>query len=113
MCIRDRPKSNAVYNAFNSAKADIAQMPDYDVPVHLRNAPTSLMKSLDYGAEYRYAHNEEGAYAAGENYFPEEIADKEYYKPVARGLENKIKEKLEYLRQLDEASSQQRYTDKE
>jgi len=106
------PKSNAVYNAFNSAKADIAQMPDYDVPVHLRNAPTALMKSLDYGAEYRYAHNEEGAYAAGENYFPEDIADKEYYYPVPRGLENKIKEKLEYLRQLDDASPQKRYRDK-
>jgi putative ATPase len=103
------PKSNAVYNAFNSAKADIQQLPDYDVPVHLRNAPTGLMKSLDYGAEYRYAHNEDGAYAAGENYFPEAIADKAYYYPVARGLEVKIKEKLDYLRQLDEASALKRY----
>jgi putative ATPase len=102
-------KSNAVYNAFNSAKADIAQMPDYDVPVHLRNAPTSLMKSLDYGADYRYAHSEEGAYAAGENYFPEAIADKAYYHPVERGLEVKIKHKLAYLRSLDEASVEQRY----
>lgn len=105
------PKSNAVYNAFNSAKADIATMTDYDVPIHLRNAPTGLMKSLDYGAEYRYAHNEEGAYAAGENYFPQEIADKRYYFPVERGLEVKIKEKLEYLRSLDEASAIQRYND--
>lgn len=103
------PKSNAVYNAFNSVKAEIAQMPDYDVPVHLRNAPTQLMKNLDYGAEYRYAHNEEGAYAAGENYFPEAIADKEYYLPVERGLEQKIKDKLAYLKQLDAASDKKRY----
>ncbi len=103
------PKSNAVYNAFNTVKAEIAQMPDYDVPVHLRNAPTQLMKNLDYGAEYRYAHNEDGAYAAGENYFPQEIADKAYYFPVERGLEQKIKEKLAYLKQLDEASDTKRY----
>ncbi|MFT5421076.1 MAG: putative ATPase [Candidatus Endobugula sp.] len=102
-------KSNAVYNAFNSAKADVAQMPDYDVPVHLRNAPTSLMKSLDYGADYRYAHNEDGAYAAGENYFPEAIAEKVYYHPVERGLEVKIKDKLTYLRSLDGVSTEQRY----
>lgn len=102
-------KSNAVYNAFNLAKADIKQLPDYDVPVHLRNAPTQLMKSLDYGSDYRYAHNEEGAYAAGENYFPEEIADKSYYEPVERGLESKIREKLNYLRSLDEASALKRY----
>jgi putative ATPase len=106
------PKSNAVYNAFNSAKADIAQMPSYDVPVHLRNAPTSLMKTLAYGAEYRYAHNEEGAYAAGENYFPEAIANKIYYYPVERGLEQKIKEKLDYLHHLDQASDLQRYPQK-
>ncbi|MFT6102860.1 MAG: putative ATPase [Candidatus Endobugula sp.] len=103
------PKSNAVYNAYNTAKADIATMPDYDVPIHLRNAPTALMKDLAYGDEYRYAHNEEGAYAAGENYFPEAIADKTYYAPVPRGLEGKIKEKLDYLRELDKVSLQQRY----
>ena len=103
------PKSNAVYNAFNTVKADIAAMPDYDVPLHLRNAPTTLMKDLQYGEEYRYAHNEEGAYAAGENYFPKDIADKIYYEPVPRGLENKIKEKLDYLRQLDQKSDRQRY----
>jgi len=103
------PKSNAVYNAFNTAKADIATMPDYDVPMHLRNAPTELMKGLSYGEGYRYAHNEEGAYAAGENYFPEAIADKSYYAPVPRGLEGKIKEKLDYLRELDKVSIQQRY----
>ncbi len=110
MYLASAPKSNAVYNAFNSAKADIQQLPDYDVPVHLRNAPTQLMKSLDYGAEYRYAHNEPEAYAAGENYFPEEIADKHYYYPVERGLELKIKEKLIYLKELDRQSSVQRYS---
>jgi putative ATPase len=104
------PKSNAVYNAFNSAKADMSELPDYDVPVHLRNAPTQLMKSLDYGAEYRYAHNEPEAYAAGENYFPEEIADKQYYYPVERGLELKIKEKLMYLKVRDQQSQSQRYS---
>jgi putative ATPase len=103
------PKSNAVYNAFNRAKADIKNFPDYDVPLHLRNAPTPLMQSLDYGAEYRYAHDEEGAFAAGENYFPEPMADKHYYFPVARGLETRIKEKLDDLRQRNKISKQQRY----
>ncbi|MGH1485924.1 MAG: replication-associated recombination protein A [Cellvibrionaceae bacterium] len=104
------PKSNAVYNAFNTVKAEIASLPDYDVPVHLRNAPTALMKELDYGAEYRYAHNEPDAFAAGENYFPEELANKRYYQPVDRGLESKIKEKLQYLKQLDQQSSHKRYS---
>lgn len=104
------PKSNAVYNAFNQAKADIRSMPDYDVPMHLRNSPTSLMKAMDYGAGYRYAHDEPDAYAAGENYFPEEISDKQYYYPVERGLEGKIQEKLQYLQSLDKRSSQQRYS---
>lgn len=103
------PKSNAVYNAFNAARADIAQQPDYEVPLHLRNAPTALMKSLDYGGEYRYVHTEPEAYAAGENYFPEAIADTRYYHPVNRGLEVKIQEKLNYLRSLDQQSAEQRY----
>ncbi len=103
------PKSNAVYNAFNSAKSDIAKLPDYDVPMHLRNAPTQLMKTLDYGTEYRYAHDEPDAYAAGENYFPEPLADKQYYFPVTRGLEIKIKEKMDYLKGLDLASNHLRY----
>jgi len=103
------PKSNAVYNAFNRVRADIRQLPGYDVPLHLRNAPTSLMKDLDYGAEYRYAHDEPGAYAAGEKYLPEEIADRQYYLPVDRGLEIKIQEKLAYFRQLDQTSPNQRY----
>ncbi|HWV16298.1 MAG TPA: replication-associated recombination protein A [Cellvibrio sp.] len=103
------PKSNAVYNAFNQVMADVRAQPAYDVPMHLRNAPTKLMKSMDYGSEYRYAHDEPGAYAAGENYLPEAIADKHYYQPVERGLELKIQEKLAHLRELDRQSKQQRY----
>lgn len=98
------PKSNAVYNAFNSAKADITSLPSYDVPMHLRNAPTSLMKSMDYGKGYRYAHSEEGAFAAGENYFPDELEAREYYHPVERGLEIKIAEKLRILRGANQQS---------
>lgn len=103
------PKSNAVYNAFNSAMADIKAQPSHDVPLHLRNAPTELMKSMDFGAEYRYAHNEAGGYAAGECYFPEDLEPREYYKPVGRGLEIRIKEKLEHLQHLDRQSPWQRY----
>jgi putative ATPase len=94
-------KSNAVYQAFKNAMADVRSTPSYEVPLHLRNAPTKLMKELDYGKEYRYAHNEEGAYAAGENYLPQELQDKQYYFPTERGLEGKIAEKLNYLRSLD------------
>ncbi|MFZ7307589.1 replication-associated recombination protein A [Avibacterium avium] len=103
------PKSNAVYQAFKAAKKHALESPDYDVPEHLRNAPTKLMKELGYGAEYRYAHNEENAYAAGENYFPEALKDTQYYFPVARGMEIQIREKLEKLRQLDEQSTTIRY----
>jgi len=103
------PKSNAVYNAFNQVLADVRAQPAYDVPIHLRNAPTKLMKSMDYGAEYRYAHDEPGAYAAGENYLPEEIAGARYYQPVERGLELKIQEKLAHFRELDKQSNKQRY----
>lgn len=95
------PKSNAVYNAYKAAKADVSALPSYDVPMHLRNAPTQLMKSMDYGAEYRYAHNESSGYAAGEEYFPPEMDAREYYQPVPRGLEIKIAEKLAHLRALD------------
>jgi len=94
-------KSNAVYSAFNTAMADVRSMPSYEVPLHLRNAPTQLMKELDYGKDYRYAHNEEGGYAAAEDYMPQEIKDKQYYFPTDRGLEGKIAEKLRYLRSLD------------
>ncbi|MDO9423408.1 MAG: replication-associated recombination protein A [Methylobacter sp.] len=95
------PKSNAVYMAYNAAMADARQSGSLGVPVHLRNAPTKLMKSLDYGKEYRYAHNEPEAYAAGENYFPEALTGRQYYQPVDRGLEIKIKEKLKHLKELD------------
>lgn len=94
-------KSNAVYKAYNQAKADIKQYASAEVPVHLRNAPTKLMKELGYGKEYRYAHDEPEAYAAGESYFPETMPEQNYYQPVSRGLEIKIKEKLAHLRELD------------
>jgi putative ATPase len=103
-------KSNAVYMAFNQAKQDAATDPDHQVPVHLRNAPTKLMKELGYGNEYRYAHNEEGAFAAGENYFPKEIKDRQYYVPSERGLEKQIKDKLEYLKSLNQMSVNKRYS---
>jgi putative ATPase len=94
-------KSNAVFTAFKAAMADVRSMPSFEVPMHLRNAPTELMKQLQYGKDYRYSHNEEGGYAAAENYFPEEITDKQYYFPTDRGLEVKIAEKLNHLRSLD------------
>ena len=104
-------KSNAVYSAFNAVMADVRSLPSYDVPLHLRNAPTSLMKDLDYGKDYRYAHNEEGAYALGESYLPEELAGKQYYFPTDRGLEKKISEKLDYLRSLDDTGALDKYKD--
>lgn len=95
------PKSNAGYMAFNQAMAFIKQDQSRDVPIHLRNAPTQLMKKIGYGREYRYAHDEPGGYAAGENYFPEGITNPQWYKPVNRGLEIKIAEKLASLKKLD------------
>jgi putative ATPase len=103
------PKSNAVYEAFKAAGAEVADGSSDEVPVHLRNAPTALMKSMGHGADYRYAHDEEGGYAAGENYFPEALKDSRYYFPVERGLEKQIREKLDYLRGLDQASAEKRY----
>ncbi|WP_415903634.1 replication-associated recombination protein A [Neptuniibacter sp. QD29_5] len=105
------PKSNAVYQAFNQCMADVKAQQDYEVPVHLRNAPTSLMKDMGYGDEYRYAHNEPDAYAAGESYLPPEIADQQWYHPQERGLELKIGEKLRHLKQLDQQSPLKRYSD--
>ena len=102
-------KSNAVYTAYNEAMADVQAGGSEEVPLHLRNAPTTLMKEMDHGADYRYAHDEEDGYAAGENYFPESYQDRHYYHPVDRGLEQKIREKLEYLRKRDRSSSVQRY----
>lgn len=104
------PKSNAVYTAYNAARAEVAKLPSYEVPMHLRNAPTSLMKSMDYGKGYRYAHDEPDAYAAGEDYFPEEMEPRQYYFPVERGLETRIREKLQYLRTLDQKSPLKRRT---
>lgn len=96
------PKSNAVYMAFNQAREDAKNFGSLEVPLHLRNAPTRLMKELGYGKKYRYAHDEPEAYAAGENYFPEKMSSRVYYSPTPRGLEVKIAEKLAYLKKLDE-----------
>lgn len=102
-------KSNAVYSAFAKAKQAVETYPDLEVPHHLRNAPTELMKSLNYGEGYRYAHDEVGAYAAGEVYLPEALQGVEFYQPVERGLEIKIAEKLRYLKSCDQRSEKQRY----
>ncbi|MCP8465878.1 replication-associated recombination protein A [Pseudomonas sp. ZM23] len=102
------PKSNAVYNAYNMARRDVAENGSLEVPLHLRNAPTKLMKNLGYGDEYRYAHDEPDAFAAGEDYFPEPMQPRQYYQPVPRGLELKIGEKLRHLANLDQASPRKR-----
>jgi len=91
-------KSNAVYEAYNAARAFVSQDSTRPVPMHLRNAPTRLMKDLGYGKGYRYAHDEEGAYAAGERYFPEGMEPEHWYRPTDRGLEAKIRERLDELR---------------
>ena len=95
------PKSNAVYVAYNAARAAIESDSSRPVPVHLRNAPTKLMKEMGFGKAYRYAHDEPEGYAAGESYFPEGMTPPRWYKPVERGLESKIAEKLAHLRELD------------
>ena len=100
-------KSNAGYNAYNQAMAFVKKDQSKPVPVHLRNAPTKLMKELGYGHAYRYAHDEPGAYAAGETYLPDGMREPGWYQPVDRGLEIKISEKLSYLRQLDQAARQE------
>jgi putative ATPase len=92
------PKSNAVYTAMSEAKEDVERFGTLDVPARFRNAPTKLMKELGHGAGYRYAHDEPDAYAAGERYLPDEMPDRRYYRPVARGLETKIGEALARLR---------------
>ena len=96
------PKSNASYQAFNAARAFVATDRSRDVPVHLRNAPTQLMKDLGHGHAYRYAHDEPHAYAAGESYLPEGMAEPRWYEPVERGLETKIAERMAFLRSLDD-----------
>ena len=95
-------KSNASYIAYNQVKTFVGSQRHYDVPIHLRNAPTKLMSELDYGKNYRYAHNEPEGYAAEENYFPEGLDAVEFYKPTNRGLEKKILEKIDYLKELDQ-----------
>jgi len=102
------PKSNAVYRAFGAAQGDAARLGSLPVPLHLRNAPTKLMQGLGYGRDYRYAHDEEGGYAAGEDYFPEEMSPRRYYEPPPRGLELKIGEKLAALRAQAPAGGKRR-----
>ncbi|KKD59840.1 recombination factor protein RarA [Grimontia sp. AD028] len=101
-------KSNSVYVAWKAALRDAKMHPDYEVPNHLRNAPTTLMKEMGYGDGYRYAHDEPNAYAAGESYFPEEMKGTRYYQPVNRGMEIKIAEKLAFLEQLNANSPRKR-----
>jgi putative ATPase len=101
-------KSNAVYAAYNAARAFIAEDGTRPVPLHIRNAPTKLMKNLGYGKDYRYAHDEDEGYAAGENYFPDGMERPNWYQPTDRGLEAKIREKLEHLRSLDAGTRKKR-----
>jgi putative ATPase len=98
------PKSNAVYTAYKQVRALVKKDGTRPVPLHLRNAPTSLMKDLDYGKNYRYAHDEDDAFAAGENYFPEGLENSIFYQPQARGLEIRIAEKLRELRARNAAA---------
>jgi len=98
------PKSNAAYVAFGEAMEDARRHGSLEVPLHLRNAPTRLMRELGHGRGYRYAHDEPGGYAAGERYFPEGMPQRRYYRPVDRGLESRIRERLEALRALDRAA---------
>lgn len=98
------PKSNAVYKAYNAARAWVKKDGTRPVPMHLRNAPTKLMKELDYGKGYRYAHDEEGGFAAGENYLPEGMLAPGFYQPVERGLEIKIAQKLRELQNRNAAT---------
>jgi len=97
-------KSNAVYTAFGNAMKAAAENGSLEVPIHLRNAPTALMKELGYGHDYRYAHDEPEGYAAGEQYFPQELGEQRYYYPVDRGLEQQIRSRLEHFRELDAAA---------
>lgn len=107
------PKSNAVYKAYNECKAQVKSLPSYNVPVHLRNAPTALMKDLDFGKAYRYAHDEPEAFAAGEYYFPAEMPEQDYYRPVPRGLEIQIGEKLKRLAQKNAEARAQNPSDRQ
>ena len=99
------PKSNAVYKAFNEVRALVKQDSSRPVPVHLRNAPTRLMKELGYGKEYRYAHDFPGAYVAGEQYLPDGLEGQRFYEPVPRGLESRIADRLAELRRQDDEAA--------
>jgi putative ATPase len=101
-------KSNAVYTAYNSARAFVQEDGTRPVPLHIRNAPTRLMQDLGYGKDYRYAHDEADAFAAGETYLPEGMPAVQWYKPSERGLEARIREKLEHLRELNAAAAKKR-----
>ena len=103
------PKSNAVYMAFSQAKALAKETSELDVPLHLKNSTSAITKELGHGSEYRYAHNEVGGFAAGENYFPQELAHTTLYQPTDRGLEKQLRDKLNYLNQLNQQSDQRRY----
>lgn len=103
------PKSNAVYQAANSARETVRQSGSLEVPLHLRNAVSSLSRELGHGKDYRYAHDEVGGFAAGESYFPEPLKDSEFYFPLEAGLEGRIREKLAQLKQLNRASTRKRY----
>jgi putative ATPase len=103
------PKSNAVYSAFNRARKLVASEQAYEVPMHIRNAPTGLMKNLGYGEDYRYAHDHPDAFVAGDCYFPPELQGTRFYEPTPRGLEQKIGEKLRHLDELNVRSNWQRY----
>ena len=98
------PKSNAVYKAYKAVRAAVAKMPSLEVPLNLRNAPTKLMASLDYGKSYRYAHDEPHGYAAGECYFPDNLAANppQFYQPTARGYEQTISQRMAFWQQLDQ-----------
>jgi putative ATPase len=97
-------KSNALYTAYGEAQADVERYGSLEVPLHIRNAPTRLMKSLGHGKDYRYAHDEPDAFVAGERYVPDEIAERHYYHPTARGMEGRIAEKLAELRERNRAA---------
>lgn len=103
------PKSNAVYEAFSRAQKAVTEFGSTEVPMHLRNASTSLAKQLGYGEDYRYAHDEDNSFAAGENYFPESLRDSRFYYPKDSGLETRIKEKLDYFMQLNRQAVKKRY----
>ena len=105
------PKSNALYSAYGDVRATIAEQGSLEVPIHLRNAPTKLAKDMGHGAEYRYAHNEENGFAAGENYLPEAISEKQFYYPKDSGLETRIREKLEHFKALNASAENKRYSD--